>query len=468
MTKLTRIAIVDREQATLRLIRAIREYNTRHGTVMQSVAVVARDEAAAPVSCHADDVIRLDVANLWSAHDGRPTFSNEVLAGALATAGVDAAWVGWESPARSSMTAAVCRRIGIEFIGPPLVVAPLVEDRIGIRCLAERAGVCVGPWSGGAVASLEAAKYYARAVGYPVALWPTVGRSGAVARVDDEAGLVAGFAEAVAAARAATGDPTVFLARAIEGVRQIDVDIVGDRRGTVWAVGVRDGSVQRAGRRLVVEAPSPVLTPGEDRELRAAAVRVGRAAGYESVGTVAFHFDPVTRQASFFEIEPRIPAEHAVVEAVTGLDLLGLQLHVARGEGLDGEAPPVRCRAVGVRMSAVAGTGCRPVRVLQVRTPSHPGVCCDDVVSEGQVMARDGEQTLVAIVATARTRPQAFRALVRALEETVVELEEATTNRAELLELLSRPAVRAGGVDVEWLDRALPPPRQSGAGVSAA
>ncbi len=468
MLELTRIAIVDRGQAALRLIRAIHEYNARHATTMQAVAVVARDETDTPVLPHADDVVRLDVAHLWRAHDGRPAFSGDDLAGALGTAGVDAAWVGWESYATAAITAAACRRIGIDVIGPPLVVRQLVEDRIGIRCLAERAGVPVGAWSGGAVASLEAARHYARAIGYPVALWPTAGRSAAVARIHDEAGLVAGFADAVAAARTATGDPTVFLARATGGTRQIDVDIVGDRRGTVWAVGVRDGSVQRAGRRLVVEAPSPVLSPREDRALRAAAVRVGRAAGYESVGTVAFHFDPSTRQASFFELEPCVPADHAVVEAVSRLDLAALQLHVARGARLDRAPVPAPCRAVGVRLDVVTGACHRPARVTRVRTPSHPGVRFEDVVPEGQAMAGAGERTLMSIVATASTRRQALRALVCALEETMVELEGATTNRAELLALLSQPALRAGACGVDWLDRALPPPRRSRARMSAA
>src|SRR5690606_17196649 len=129
----------------------------------------------------------------------------------------------------------------------------------------------------------------------------------------------------------AFGDPTVFLEELVTGARHIEVQIIADHHGSVWAAGVRDCTIQRRQQKILEEAPAPVLSSEQDAQIRAAAVRLSRSVGYHNAGTVEFLYQPQARQFAFMEMNTRLQVEHPVTECTSGLDLVKMQIHVAMG-----------------------------------------------------------------------------------------------------------------------------------------
>lgn len=440
-----RIAVVETGEGARRFIRAVRVFNRRRGAAVRVVAVVPPAERAMPAVSEADECVLLDGGPVWPR---RPATAG-VLEGALRAARADALWVGWQHRGGQSLAASVCRRIGVQFVGPPAGVMGLLEDRIAARTLAERAGVPIAPWSGGAVASVEAAKRSARALGYPLTLRATAGACSI--RILDEPTLAVAFARTADEAEGAFGDATLFLERVAPGARRIEVDVAGDRRGVVWTLGVRDCAVRLSPQTMVAESPSPVLAAAEDAALRAAAASLARAAGFENLGTVSFLFDPATRVATLLDVSPGAGAWHPVSAAATGVDPLALQLHLAFGGFLDGVAPATHQHAVGVRLCRAPAGDADPVGVRALRLPGGPGLDTLAVVDAGaRVSATD--PVLASVVARAPSRVRALARLAAALRRSVVTLDGAQTNRAELLALLARPEVQAARADLAWLD----------------
>ena len=233
--------------------------------------------------------------------------------------------------------------------------------------------------------------------------------------------------------------------------------MIADRHGTAWALGVRDCTIQRRHQKVLEEAPSPALSAAEDAALRAAAVRLVRAASYEGAGTVEFLFDEASRTALFMEVNTRLQVEHPVTECTTGTDLVKLQLHVARGGRLDGPEPPaVWGHAIEVRLNAEdpeRGFAPAPGVVELLRLPGGPGIRIDRGIDEGDGVAPQFDSMIAKIIAHGRDRDEALARLRRALAETTVVVRGGTTNRAFLLGLLDRDEVSRGEYDTGWLDR---------------
>jgi biotin carboxylase len=179
--------------------------------------------------------------------------------------------------------------------------------------------VPVAPWSGGAVTDLDDAIRHAARIGFPLMVKAAAGGGGRgirlVTRVDDLADAVE---RAKAEAGKAFGDDTVFLERVVTDARHVEVQVVGDDYGTVWAVGVRDCSVQRRNQKVIEESRSTVLTPEQEHDLAGAATRLCAAAGYRNAGTVEFLYQPSSGEFAFLEVNTRLQVEHPVTEVTTG------------------------------------------------------------------------------------------------------------------------------------------------------
>jgi acetyl/propionyl-CoA carboxylase alpha subunit/acetyl-CoA carboxylase carboxyltransferase component len=268
----------------------------------------------------------------------------------------------------------------------------------------------------------------------------------------------ADLADALAAARAeaafAFGDAAVFLEQFVPAARHIEVQVLADGHGTVWPVGVRDCSLQRRQQKVIEESAPATLDGGP--ALRAAAVRIAAAAGYRNAGTVEFLVEPVTGRYLFLEVNTRLQVEHPVTEMTTGLDLVKLQIHVARGGRLPAAPPPATGHAVEARLCAEDpehGFAPAPGRLDRLVLPAGIGIRVDAGVREGDVIPPDFDSMIAKIVAWGADRPAALARLRRALRQTVAVVQGGTTNRSFLLGVLDRPEVRAGAVDNRWLDR---------------
>ncbi|HYM57944.1 MAG TPA: biotin carboxylase N-terminal domain-containing protein [Solirubrobacteraceae bacterium] len=454
-----RLAIVNRGEAAMRAINAVRELNDERPDPIRVIALYTEPERHALFVRQADERHCLGPATLTDG-DGKPRsayLDYERLERALVETGADAAWVGWGFVAEHPAFAELCERLGIVFVGPEAGVMRVLGDKIEGKRLAEQAGVPVAPWSGGPVESVEDALVHGEALGFPLMIKAAAGGGGrGMRRVERPDELAAAFERARAEAAQAFGDGSVLMERLVGSARHVEVQLIADGQGSVWALGVRDCSYQRRHQKVVEESASPVLSSEQEQELADSAVRLARSAGYRGAGTVEFLYEPDEERFSFMEVNTRLQVEHPVTEMVTGVDLVRLQLHVAAGGRLEGEPPSPRGHAIEVRLNAedpARGFAPAPGRIALFRLPAGPGVRVDSGVAEGDTVPAEFDSMIAKIIAHGRTRAQAIARLRRAVADTLVAIDEGATNQGFLLELLGRPELRAGEVDTGWLDR---------------
>jgi acetyl/propionyl-CoA carboxylase alpha subunit/acetyl-CoA carboxylase carboxyltransferase component len=447
----SRVVIVNRGEAAMRLIHAVRELAAETGSRIETVALHTDVDRTATFVREADIAYDLGPAS------ARPYLDLKVLERALAETGADAAWVGWGFVAEDPAFAELCGRAGVTFVGPSPDAMRKLGDKIGAKLLAEQAGVPVAPWSRGAVETLDAALEAAAGIGYPLMLKATAGGGGRGIRVImNEGELADAYERTSQEAARAFGSGVVFLERLVTGARHVEVQVIADGQGTAWALGVRDCSVQRRNQKVVEESASPVLSPAQAAELKAAAQRLAVAVGYRGAATVEFLYHPGDRLFAFLEVNTRLQVEHPVTEATTGFDLVKAQLWVAAGGRLDGEPPAERGHAIEARLNAEdpdRDFAPAPGRIARLGLPAGPGIRVDTGVSEGDVIPADFDSMIAKIIAYGRDRDEALGRLRRAMAETTVIIEGGATNKSFVLDLLAQPEVIAATADTGWIDR---------------
>ncbi len=460
MQDFQRVAIVNRGEAAMRFIHAARDFNQEEGTSLHTIALFTEPDRHSMFVREADEAVCLGPAHivdpnmqvLKSSYVDYPALER-----ALVAARADAVWVGWGFVAEHAAFADLCRELGIVFIGPDGDVMRRVGDKIASKRLAEEAHITVVPWSNGPVETLEAAWDHAERLGYPLLIKATAGGGGHGIRLVSSAGqLPQAFASAQAEAFKAFGNPTVFLEQLVKRARHVEVQIIADRYGTTWPAGVRDCTIQRHHQKILEEAPSSALSPQQDSSLREAAVRLSRATAYHNAGTVEFLYEPDMDRFSFMEMNTRLQVEHPVTECTTGLDLVKLQIHVARGGRLEGEAPRTSGHAIEVRLNAEDpdnGFAPAPGLIERFRILLGPGVRVDTGVAEGDAIPAEFDSMIAKIIAYGRNRKEALSRLQRALRESVVVVRGGTSNKAFLLELLNRSELQSGEFHNGWLDQ---------------
>ena len=455
-----RIVIVNRGEAAIRFIRAVREFNQEFGASLRTIALFTEPDQRAMFVREADEAISLGLPHhldpaSQQMKSSYVDYGN--LRKAVTAAHAEAAWVGWGFVAEHADFADLCREMGIVFIGPDGDVMRRLGDKISSKLLAEQAHIPIAAWSGGPVETVEDAARHAERTGYPLLIKATAGGGGhGIRRVLSADQLSHEFERARSEAFKAFGDPTVFMEQLVTGARHVEVQVIADLYDNVWAAGVRDCTIQRRHQKVLEEAPSPALSAEQDRELREAAVRLSRVAGYHNAGTVEFLYESRSRRFLFMEMNTRLQVEHPVTECTTGLDLVKLQIHVARGGHLEGELPHTVGHAIEVRLNAEdpdRGFAPSPGKIERFRIAMGPGMRLDTGVAEGDVVPSEFDSMIAKIIAYGRTRDEALARLLRALRESSVVVKGGASNKAFLMELLNRPEVQKGEVDVGWLDR---------------
>ncbi|HVN13077.1 MAG TPA: carboxyl transferase domain-containing protein [Kineosporiaceae bacterium] len=450
-----RIAIVNRGEAAMRLVHAVRDLNDLvpdpADPKIETIALFTDGERGAMFVREADHAYGIGPAA------ARPYLDHAVLERALRETGADAAWVGWGFVAEDPAFADLCDGIGVTFIGPSGDAMRRLGDKIGAKQLAEQVGVPVAPWSDGPVEDLEAALRNARRIGYPLMLKAAAGGGGRGIRVvTSDAELAAVFDRTRDEAGRAFGSGVVFLEKLVTGARHVEVQLISHPQGTAWALGVRDCSVQRRHQKLIEESSSPLLGPDQEQLVKESAARLAVAVGYRGAATAEFLYQPDDRAFSFLEVNTRLQVEHPVTELTSDVDLVRLQLHVAAGGRLDGPVPPASGHAVEARLNAEdpdRDFAPAPGRIALFQVPVGPGVRIDTGVAAGDVIPADFDSMIAKIIAYGPTREDALARLRRALTDTTVVIEGGTTNKSFLLDLLARPEVVQGSADTGWIDR---------------
>ncbi|GAA0955599.1 carboxyl transferase domain-containing protein [Actinocorallia libanotica] len=447
----SRIAIVNRGEAAMRLIHAVRDLAAETGARIETVALHTDVDRTAAFVREADLAYDLGPAS------ARPYLDLKALERALVATKADAAWVGWGFVAEDPAFAELCEEIGVAFVGPSPDAMRKLGDKIGAKLIAEEVGVPVAPWSRGSVDTLEAALASAAEVGYPLMLKATAGGGGRGIRViTNEAELADAYERTSQEAARAFGSGVVFLERLVTGARHVEVQVIADGQGTAWALGVRDCSVQRRNQKIIEESASPVLSPEQTAELKSSAERLAVAVGYRGAATVEFLYHPGDRLFAFLEVNTRLQVEHPITESTTGFDLVRAQLHVASGGRLEGEPPAERGHAVEARLNAEdpdRDFAPSPGRIARLDLPAGPGIRVDTGVGEGDTIPADFDSMIAKIIAYGRDRDEALARLRRAMTETTVVIEGGTTNKSFVLDLLDQPEVIDASADTGWIDR---------------
>ncbi|MCZ7587444.1 MAG: hypothetical protein M5U27_00995 [Gaiella sp.] len=360
------------------------------------------------------------------------------LVGAAHGSGAELVHPGYGFLAESAAFAEAVVGAGLTWIGPPPEALRRGGDKLEAKRIAATADVPT--LETGAPAEL----------GFPLLVKAAGGGGGRGMRVVEREEDLEGALEAAAReAEAAFGDGTVYCERYLAQPRHVEVQLVGDRHGTVVALGERDCSVQRRHQKVVEEAPPPGLSPGLRARLAGHAVAFGRAVGYESAGTAEFLVDG--DDVFFLELNGRIQVEHPVTEAVTGLDVVELQLRVAEGESLAGLRPAPAGHAVEARLYAEDPRTFLPQPGLVRRLRLPAGVRVDAGVEEGDEVGGGYDPMIAKLIAHGADRAEALDRLAAALGETVVE--GMTTNLPFLRWLVAHPAFRAAALSTDFLSR---------------
>ncbi|MGK8524889.1 carboxyl transferase domain-containing protein [Nocardia asteroides] len=447
----SRVAIVNRGEAAMRLIHAVRDLAAETALPIETVALHT------DVDRNATFVREADIAYDLGPASERPYLDLKALERALVATGADAAWVGWGFVAEDPAFAELCEQIGVTFIGPSPDAMRKLGDKIGAKLIAEEVGVPVAPWSRGPVETVDAALASAAEIGYPLMLKATAGGGGRGIRViTNEAELVDAYERTRQEAARAFGSGVVFLERLVTGARHVEVQVIADGQGTAWALGVRDCSVQRRNQKIIEESASPVLRPEQAAELKASAERLAIAVGYRGAATVEFLYHPGDDLFAFLEVNTRLQVEHPITECTTGFDLVRAQLLVASGGKLEGEPPAERGHAIEARLNAEdpdRDFAPAPGRIARLDLPAGPGIRVDTGVSEGDTIPADFDSMIAKIIAYGRDRDEALGRLRRAVAQTRVVIEGGATNKSFVLDLLNQPEVIDASADTGWIDR---------------
>ena len=450
----TRIAIVNRGEAAMRLIHAVREINAAGAGPIQTVALHTDGES------HATFVREADLSYNLGPAAARPYIDPAVLERALVDTEADAVWPGWGFVAEDPSFVDLCDRLGVTFIGPSAEAMRKLGDKIGSKLIAEEVGVPVAPWSRGAVETLDGALAAADDIGYPLMLKATAGGGGrGIRMVASAAELEDAYQRTSDEALRAFGNGTVFLERLVTGARHVEVQLIADGHGTAWAIGVRDCSIQRRNQKVIEESSSPLLSSDQTDELKSAAERLALAVGYVGAGTVEFLYHPEQKSFAFLEVNTRLQVEHSITEVTTDVDLVKAQIHVAGGGRLQGGRPVEAGHAVEARLNAEdpdRDFAPAPGRIVRLELPTGPGIRVDTGVTEGDTIPPDFDSMIAKIIAYGPTREDALARLRRAMTETTVVIEGGTTNKSFVLDLLAQPEVvdgTGGWADTSWIDR---------------
>ncbi|MBN2509946.1 MAG: ATP-grasp domain-containing protein [Spirochaetales bacterium] len=454
-----RIAIINRGEAALRFIRAVREYNDLYGTEMETVALYTDVEENALFVKMADDEVQLSSLQGYPGKQKSPYLDHDLMLSAIEKAGADGIWVGWGFVSEDAEFAAKIEEKGIVFIGPSSKAMALLGDKIQAKELAEKADVPILPWSKRSIKDLDDAQKMALQIGYPVIVKAANaggGRGIRFVRTPEE--MERQFLSAREETVRITGNDIVFIEHLVEEGRHLEVQTLTDTHGNIHTFGVRDCSVQRKNQKIIEETPPPHLSLKLIKEIEASAARMIKSANYAGAGTVEYLYDLRTKKYYFMEVNTRLQVEHPITETLYSIDLVKGQIHVARGLELDLHGASPNGHVIEVRLNAEAPEKDftpAPGEVEIFKAPAGPGIRVDSGIEQGSTIPSEFDSMVAKIISAAPTREEAIARLKRALKELRIRIKNGTTNRAFLLELLDNPAIRKGGVSTGFVEQLL-------------
>jgi geranyl-CoA carboxylase alpha subunit len=433
-TPFFKILIANRGEIALRITRTAKRLG--YGTV----AVYSDADRDALHVREADAAVRIG-----EALPAQSYLCIDAIIAAAKASGAGAVHPGYGFLAENEDFAQACREAGLVFIGPSPEAIRAMGNKAGAKEIMQKAGVPVVPGYQGADQSDSAMLAEAKKIGFPVMIKAVAGGGGRGMRlVADSTAFPDALRSARSEAQGAFGDPTVILERAIVDPRHIEIQVFSDRHGNAIHLGERDCSVQRRHQKLIEEAPSPAVSTQLRARMGEVAVSAVKAIGYEGAGTLEFLLDS-SGAFYFMEMNTRLQVEHPVTEAITGLDLVELQLRVAGGEPLGLKQDDIRFNghAIEVRLcSEDAGHDFMPQSGRMLRWAMPEGVRVEHALQSGSEIPPFYDSMIAKVISHGASRDEARGKLICALEQ--VEAFGVTTNQGFLISCLRHPTFAKG------------------------
>ena len=437
----SKVLIANRGEIACRVIRTLRRMG------IASVAVYSEADR------HAAHVFAADESICVGPAPARESYLNvDRILDAIRTTGAQAVHPGYGFLSENTAFAEACERAGVAFIGPTADQIRSFGLKHTSREIAHHYDVPLLPGSK-LLASAEEAHREAEWIGYPVMLKSTAGGGGIgmqLCLTPDE--LAAKFETVRNLGRNNFKDDGLYLEKFVQVARHIEVQIFGDGRGEVIALGERDCSTQRRNQKVIEETPAPRLTEESRRQLCEAAVRLGKAVNYRSAGTVEFVYDALAEAFYFLEVNTRLQVEHGVTELVTGLDLVEWMVRTAAGEPPDLTAYEHRPRGHAIQVRVYAEDpqkDFQPSSGLLTEVSFPENIRCDHWVESGTEVSPFYDPLLAKLLVHGSDRDDALTKLDQALRETRIEGIE--TNRDYLLQVADSAEFKAGEVSTGFL-----------------
>jgi acetyl-CoA carboxylase biotin carboxylase subunit len=446
-----RILIANRGEIACRIIRTVQQLGKK------AIAVYSEADAAAPHRCLADAAVAIGPSS------PRHSYLNiDAILDAAAASGADGVHPGYGFLAENADFARRCREVGLRFIGPSPEAMETVGDKAAARQVAQAVGVPIIPGSDRTPLDVERAQQIAERIGYPVLL-KAVGGGGGIGMqtVVNPEGLARAFTSAQNRARAAFGNPALYIEKFLSTPRHIEVQVLGDIHGNLIHLYERECSIQRRHQKLLEEAPAPLLLRSEHLRTRLtqAALAIAAAVHYTNAGTIEFLVDEA-HNFYFIEMNARLQVEHAVTEMVTGIDLVAEQIRLAEGAPLSWRQRDIALHGAAIECRIYAEDPTKnflpsPGRITALRLPRGPGVRVDSGVTVGSQMTPFYDPLLVKIITHGASRDQAIARMRQALADLVVE--GVASNTALHRQIIDSVHFQTGAVDTDFLFRKLHP-----------
>ncbi|MBR2241550.1 MAG: acetyl-CoA carboxylase biotin carboxylase subunit [Clostridia bacterium] len=442
---MNKILIANRGEIAVRIIRACKEMN------IKTVAVYSTADKESLHTKLADEAVCIGEA------PSKKSYLNiQNIIEAANITGSDSIHPGYGFLSESAKFAKICEESNIKFIGPKSSVIDALGNKSNSKELMRKYGVPVIPGSDGSVKSLEEAKKISKKTGYPVMLKASSGGGGKGIRVvlkEDE--MEKNYMLVKQEARNSFNDDEIYLEKFIENPRHIEVQILADEFGNVIHLGERDCTVQRNHQKILEETPSTIIDEKLRNKMGEAAIKVAKAAGYTSVGTVEFLVDK-DKNFYFMEMNTRIQVEHPITELRTNIDLIKEQIRIAANEKLKFKQKDVKFlnHVIECRINAENPyknfMPC-PGKITGLNLPGGNGIRIDTGIYEGYTIPSYYDSMIAKLIVYGNSRNEAIAKLKRALEELVIE--GVTTNTDFIFEIIKNPDFIRGNYDTSFIEK---------------
>jgi acetyl-CoA carboxylase biotin carboxylase subunit len=441
-----KVLIANRGEIAIRIIRSCRELGIR------TVAIYSEADVESLHVRMADEAVLVGPAASAQSY-----LKIDAIVAAARETNAEAVHPGYGFLAESAEFARAVTTAGLTFIGPTPDAMEIMGSKTSARRAAVEAGVPIVPGTVEPLQSFEDASATAEKFGYPVMLKAAAGGGGKGMRlVNDNNDLRSAFETAQTEAAAAFGDSSLYLEKAIERPRHIEIQIFGDTHGNVVHLGERECSIQRRHQKVIEECPSPINDPDLRRRMGEAAVKIGRAVDYTGAGTVEFLLADATHDFYFLEMNTRLQVEHPVTELVTRHDLVREQFRVATGEPLsftqediDWQGHAIECRIYAE--DPANNFFPSPGTIEHLQEPAGPGIRIDSGVTRLSEVSIHYDPMVAKLAVWGRTREEAIERLRRALDE--YEVVGITTTLPFFREVVRDEEFVSGHLDTGFISR---------------